>query len=73
LIILSACSTEASEPSHYPVPQDWVTIHTPLIGTCRTIFPSANGVHQTLWTGSTIKLFRCLLRRLHIFSLKWKS
>jgi len=26
--------------------------HTPLIGICRTIFPSANGVHQTLWTGS---------------------
>jgi hypothetical protein len=24
-------------------------VHTPLIGICGTIFPSANGVHQALW------------------------
>jgi len=34
-------------PSHYPISlSDYK--HTPLIEICKAIFPSANGVHQTI-------------------------
>jgi hypothetical protein len=45
---------ETSDPLPHPVGLGDYT-HTPLIGICGTTFPSANGVHQTLWTGSNFQ------------------
>jgi len=51
MIILSVCSILGRDPWLITLPHlaglgDYT--YTPLIGICRTIFPSANGVHQTL-------------------------
>jgi hypothetical protein len=45
---------ETSDPPPHPAGLGDYT-HTPLIRICGTIFPSANGVHQTLWTGSNFQ------------------
>jgi len=55
MIILTACSTLGRDQCLITLPclaglGDYT--HAPLIGICGSIFPSANGVHQTLWTGS---------------------
>ncbi len=58
VIILSEWSTLGW--GQWPIPLSRPTglgdyTHTPLIGICGTIFPSANGVHQTLWTESNFQ------------------
>ncbi len=58
VIILSEWSTLGWD--QWPIPLSRPTglgdyTHTPLIAICGTVFPSANSVHQTLWTESNFQ------------------
>ncbi len=81
MIILSACSTLGWDrwPITLPHPAglgDYT--HTPLIGICWTISPSASGFHQTCWAGSnfsqlTMYWYNILLHWVGIKLMTWDS